>query len=98
MVKQPALYILASRREGTLYIGVTSNLTNRIWEHKNDLTDGFTKEYRVHRLVYYELHGDMPAAIQREKRMKKWNRRWKIELIEKNNPEWRDLWNEIAGA
>ncbi|HEY7167368.1 MAG TPA: GIY-YIG nuclease family protein [Candidatus Binatia bacterium] len=98
MVKQPAVYILASRREGTLYIGVTSNLTNRIWEHKNDLTDGFTKEYRVHRLVYYELHGDMPAAIEREKRMKKWNRRWKIELIEKNNPEWRDLWNEIAGA
>ena len=98
MVKQPAVYMLASRREGTLYIGVTSDLAKRVWEHKNELVDGFTKQYRVQRLVYYELHGDMLAAIEREKQMKKWNRRWKIEIIEKNNPEWRDLWNEIAGA
>jgi putative endonuclease len=98
MVKQPAVYMLASRREGTLYIGVTSDLAKRVWEHKNELVDGFTKQYRVQRLVYYELHGDMLAAIEREKQMKKWNRRWKIEITEKNNPEWRDLWNEIAGA
>ena len=95
-MKQPAAYILASRRNGTLYIGVTSDLVKRIWEHKNDLVDGFTKTYGVHMLVYYELHGDMHAAIAREKALKKWNRAWKIELIEEKNPQWRDLWPEIA--
>jgi len=91
MAKQPAVYILTSKRNGTLYIGVTSNLQKRAWEHKKDLVEGFTKRYGVHRLVYYELHDDMTSAIQREKQMKKWNRAWKLELIEKQNPNWQDL-------
>ena len=95
MSKQPAVYILASKQNGTLYIGVTSDLPKRAWEHKNDWVEGFTKKYRVHRLVYYELHEEMASAIKREKQMKKWNRAWKLELIEKRNPEWRDLWEEI---
>jgi putative endonuclease len=95
MSKQPAVYILASKRNGTLYIGVTSDLQKRAWEHKNDLVEGFTKRYRVHRLVYYELHDDMALAISREKQMKKWNRAWKLELIERENPDWRDLWEGI---
>ncbi len=93
--KQPAVYILASERNGTLYIGVTSDLPKRVWEHKNDVVEGFTKRYSVHRLVYYELHEDMESAIRREKQMKKWNRAWKLELIEKQNPDWRDLWEGI---
>ena len=96
--KQPAVYILASRRDGTLYVGVTSDLVKRIYEHKNNLADGFTKRYGVHTLVYYELHGEMIEAIQREKQIKKWNRQWKVELIEKTNPEWKDLWPEIIGG
>jgi putative endonuclease len=95
-MKQPAVYILASRRNGTLYIGVTSNLVQRVWQHKQDLVEGFTKKYQVHTLVYYEQHGDMVTAITREKQLKKWNRAWKIELIEKQNPTWRDLWPDIA--
>jgi putative endonuclease len=95
-MKQPAVYILASQRNGTLYIGVTSDLIKRVWEHKNDLADGFTKEYQVHTLVYYELHGEMLAAITREKQLKKWNRAWKLKLIEQGNPQWRDLWSDIA--
>jgi putative endonuclease len=95
MSKQPGVYILASKRNGTLYIGVTSNLQKRAWEHKNDLVEGFTKRYGVHRLVYYELHNDMAAAITREKQMKKWNRAWKLQLIERQNPDWRDLWEGI---
>jgi len=95
MPKQPAVYILASKRNGTLYIGVTSNLQKRAWEHKNDVIEGFTKQYRVHLLVYYELHGDMVSAITREKQIKKWNRAWKLELIEEQNPEWQDLWQAI---
>ncbi len=95
MSKQPAVYILASKRNGTLYIGVTSNLPKRGWEHKNDLVEGFTKRYSVYRLVYYELHEDMESAINREKQVKKWNRAWKLELIEKQNPDWRDLWEGI---
>jgi len=95
MSKQPAVYILASKRNGTLYIGVTSDLPKRAWEHKNDVVEGFTKRYSVHRLVYYELHADMGSAIRREKHMKKWNRAWKLELIEKQNPDWRDLWEGI---
>jgi putative endonuclease len=95
MIKQPAVYILASKRNGTLYIGVTRDLQKRAWEHKDDAVEGFTKQYGVHRLVYYELHGDMLSAITREKQMKKWNRVWKLELIEKQNPDWKDLWDAI---
>ena len=90
-MKQPCVYILASRRNGTLYLGVTSNLMKRIWQHKNDLADGFTKRYQVHTLVWYELHGSMQTAIAREKAIKEWKRAWKIELIEKANPQWQDL-------
>ena len=96
MSKQPAVYILASKQNGTLYIGVTSNLQKRAWEHKNDLVEGFTRKYGVHQLVYYELDEDMMSAITREKQMKKWNRAWKLELIERQNPGWRDLWEEIV--
>jgi putative endonuclease len=95
MPKQPAVYILASKRNGTLYIGVTSDLIKRAWEHKNDQVDGFSKKYGVHDLVYYELHENMLSAITREKQIKKWNRAWKLELIEKQNSDWRDLWEEI---
>ena len=87
-----AVYILASRRNGTLYAGVTSDPVRRVWEHTQDLVEGFTKKYRVHRLVYIELHADMAEAILREKRIKKWNREWKIALIENSNPVWNDLW------
>ena len=96
MHKQPAVYVLASKRNGTLYSGVMDDLQKRIWEHRSDSVEGFTKRYSVHHLVYYELHGSMLAAIQREKQLKKWNREWKLELIEKNNPTWKDLWDEIA--
>jgi putative endonuclease len=95
VLKQPAVYILASRRNGTLYVGVTSDLLKRAWTHKNDLVEGFSRKYRVHHLVYYELHGDMVSAITREKQIKKWNRAWKIEPIEEKNPDWKDLWNNI---
>jgi putative endonuclease len=91
------VYILASKRNGTLYIGVTNDLIKRIFEHKNDLIEGFTKKYKVHRLVYYEQTEDIRSAIQREKRLKKWNRQWKIKLIEKINPDWKDLYDELAG-
>ncbi len=94
--KQPAVYILASKRNGTLYIGVTSDLVKRVWQHKNDVHEGFTKKYGIHTLVYYEIHTDMTEAIVREKRLKKWNRAWKIELIEKDNPQWHDLWPELG--
>jgi len=90
-MKQPVVYILASEPYGTLYIGVTSNLSNRIEAHRNGSVEGFTKEYSVHTLVYFEVHADMYEAIQREKRLKKWNRAWKIRLIEEMNPEWKDL-------
>ncbi len=95
-MKRPSVYILASRRNGTLYVGVTSNLPRRVWEHKHDLVAGFTRRYRVHLLVWYEAHASMSAAIQREKAIKKWKRRWKIELIERLNPEWRDLYEDLA--
>ena len=93
--KQPCIYILASKRNGTLYIGVTSDLVKRVWEHKNDLVEGFTKKYAVHRLMYYEMLENMESAIQREKQLKKWNRDWKIDLIEKGNPEWHDLYDSL---
>ena len=92
---QPAVYILASAPNGTLYIGVTSNLVQRIWQHKNDVIEGFTEKYSVHTLVYFELLEDMTNAITREKQLKKWNRAWKLSLIEKQNPNWKDLWPTI---
>ena len=95
MIKQPAVYILASERNGTLYIGVTSDLVKRIWEHKNNLIKGFTKRYSVHHLVWYELHDSMNSAIEREKNIKEWKRAWKIRLIEKDNPNWNDLYDSI---
>ena len=95
MEKQPAVYMLASHRHGTLYVGVTSDLVKRVWEHKENQVEGFSKEYACHTLVYFEQHTEMTAAILREKQMKKWNRAWKIALIEKQNPTWRDLWPEI---
>jgi putative endonuclease len=95
MSKQPCVYILASQRNGTLYIGVISDLVKRVWEHKHDMADGFTKQYGIHTLVYFEQCDDMLAAIAREKHLKKWNRVWKVELIESTNPEWSDLWEEI---
>ena len=95
MSDQYYIYILASRRNGTLYIGVTSDLIKRVYEHKNNLVGGFTKKYNVHRLVYYEKTEDISSAIMREKRIKKWKRTWKIELIEKSNPEWRDLYFDL---
>ena len=91
----PAVYILASQRNGTLYIGVTSHLVQRIWQHKNDLVPGFTEKFGVHDLVYFELLDDMASAITREKQLKKWNRIWKLALIEKQNPTWQDLWPTI---
>ena len=94
-MKIPCVYILASKPNGTLYVGVTSDLVQRIWQHKNNLVEGFTKRYSVHRLVWYEVHEYMESSIRREKTIKKWNRAWKIELIEKNNPTWRDLYNDI---
>jgi len=96
MPKRGYVYILASKRNGTLYTGVTSDLVRRVWEHKQDQIEGFTKRYGVHRLVYVEAHDDIQDAIVREKRIKKWNRAWKIELIEKQNPDWKDLYEEIA--
>jgi putative endonuclease len=95
MTKQPAVYILASKRNGTLYVGVTSDLRKRAWTHKNDLIEGFTRKYSVHLLVYYELYEDMVSAITREKQIKKWNRAWKLELIEEQNPDSKDLWDGI---
>jgi putative endonuclease len=92
---QPAVYILASQRNGTLYTGVTSDLIKRTWEHRSDIVEGFTKRYGIHILAYFKLHGDMISAITREKQIKKWNRAWKIRLIESTNADWRDLWNEI---
>lgn len=89
------VYIVASKRNGTLYIGVTNDLMKRIYEHKNNLVEGFTNKYRVHTLVYFEEHSDINQAILREKQMKKWKREWKLNLIEKLNPEWRDLYGEV---
>jgi len=92
---QPCVYILASKRNGTLYIGVTSDLVKRVWEHKSDFVEGFTKQYQVHDLVWYEIHERMENAIEREKQLKEWQRQWKVELIEKTNPYWNDLYPTI---
>jgi putative endonuclease len=95
VTRQPAVYILASRRNGTLYTGVTSDIVNRVWEHKNDVVEGFTKRYGVHLLVWFELHQTMESAIRREKTIKGWKRRWKLELIEQSNPDWADLYTSL---
>ena len=93
----PCVYILANNPRGTLYIGVTSDLPGRIWQHKNDQADGFTKRYHVHTLVWYEVHEEMESAILREKVLKAWKRLWKVELVESVNPEWRDLYPDVLG-
>ena len=95
-MRTPCVYILASRPNGTLYIGVTSNLPKRVWEHKNDFVKGFTNRYHVHTLVWYEVHESMESAIVREKSLKKWNRAWKLRLIQRDNPKWLDLYGEIC--
>lgn len=89
------VYILASKRNGTLYIGVTNDLVKRAWQHKNNLMDGFTKKYRVHILVYFEETPDVLSAIKREKQLKNWHRQWKINWINKHNPEWKDLYSDL---
>ena len=93
--RHPCVYILASHLRGTLYIGVTSDLIQRIWQHRNDQVDGFTRKYAVHLLVWFEQHGSMEAAILREKAIKEWKRAWKLELIESSNTHWRDLYPDI---
>jgi putative endonuclease len=93
---RPCVYILASRKNGTLYVGVTSDMLRRVWEHKAHVIDGFTTRYHVHILVYAEFHATMAEAILRENRIKQWRRVWKIQLIERANPTWRDLYEEIA--
>ena len=95
-MKRGFVYILASKRNGTLYIGVTSDLAKRVYQHKNQIIGGFTKKYNVHMLVYYEVFDDIYSAIEREKRLKKWKRQWKIELIEKKNRKWKDLYYDIV--
>lgn len=96
-MKQPAVYMLASQRNGTLYIGVTSDLIQRVWQHKEGLVEGFTKAYGVKMLVWYEQHETMESAISKEKAMKKWLREWKLKTIEQTNPDWHDRWPEITG-
>jgi putative endonuclease len=95
-MKSYYVYILASKRNGTLYIGITNDLIRRVYEHKNNIIEGFTKKYNVHSLVYYEVTSEIGAAIQREKQLKKWRRDWKLALIEKENPDWRDLYEEMT--
>jgi putative endonuclease len=93
--KQYFVYILTSKRNGTLYTGITSNLVKRVWQHKHGMIDGFTAKYKVKKLVYYKAHNDPESAITREKQIKKWNRTWKLRLIEEKNPHWNDLYEEI---
>ncbi|MCJ7553100.1 MAG: GIY-YIG nuclease family protein [Ignavibacteriaceae bacterium] len=95
MIKQYYVYILANKRNGTIYIGVTNNLKRRVGEHKEDIIEDFTKKYRIHNLVYFESYNDIKDALTREKRLKKWNREWKIKLIEEMNPDWCDLYNDL---
>ncbi|MEO8365340.1 MAG: GIY-YIG nuclease family protein [Pseudoxanthomonas sp.] len=96
-MKQPAVYMLATGKRGTLYLGVTSNLIARTWQHREHVVEGFTKRYNITMLAWYELHGTMESAILREKQLKKWNREWKLRLVHESNPEWRDLWDDIVG-
>jgi putative endonuclease len=95
-MQQSYVYILASQKNGTLYIGVTSDLVKRVYEHKQNLANGFSKKYNVHNLVYYEVHAEIEKAITREKQIKKWNREWKLKLIEEKNPGWKDLYDEVV--
>ncbi|NWF92865.1 MAG: GIY-YIG nuclease family protein [Syntrophaceae bacterium] len=95
-MKRFYVYILCSKRNGTLYTGVTSNLAKRVYEHKNDMMNGFTKRYKVHRLVWYEIHESWEPAFKREKQIKRWKRAWKLRLIEQNNPFWEDLYEDIC--
>ena len=95
-MEESYVYILASHRNGTLYVGSTTNLIKRIWEHKNKIILGFTAKYQVHQLVYYELHQTIMEAARRERRLKNWCRKWKLNIIEKFNPTWRDLYAEIS--
>ena len=95
-MKQPCVYILANKPNGTLYVGVTSDLIRRVWQHQHDMGGGFTKRYGVHTLVWYEPHTTMAEAITREKRLKEWKRDWKLVLIEKDNPTWRDLYPDLT--
>lgn len=95
-MKNYYVYIMANKKHGTTYVGVTNNLVRRVYEHKNDLVEGFTKKYRIHNLVYYEECGDITSAIEREKVLKKWKRKWKTDLIEDKNKEWRDLYQDIS--
>ena len=95
MDRQPAVYMVASKRNGTLYVGVTSNVAKRVWEHKNNVVEGFTRRYGLHRLVWYEVHETMESAIVREKRIKSWRRIWKLELIEAAHPDGEDLYDAI---
>lgn len=94
-MKDYYVYILASKRNGTLYTGVTSDLIKRVWDHKSHFIKGFTSQYNVHQLVYYEVHGDIMEAIQREKNIKAWKRLWKLRLIEQENPDWEDLYDGL---
>ena len=94
-MKTPCIYLMASERNGTLYVAVTSDLVQRVWQHKEGIVDGFTKRYGVHRLVWYEVHEMMGSAIGREKANKEWNRAWKLPLIEATNPEWEDLYDAL---
>lgn len=93
--RQYFVYILATYKRGTLYVGISGDLIGRTWQHKNDVIDGFTKKYGVHKLVHYEIFEDVMEAIKREKQLKKWSRAWKIELIEKHNPHWKDLFDDL---
>lgn len=95
MQKQYYVYIMASKKHGTLYIGATDDLVKRVYQHKNNLVEGFTKKYNIHMLVYHESTSNASSMVTRERQLKKWNRQWKIELIEKFNPEWKDLYEEI---
>ncbi|MDQ5987586.1 MAG: hypothetical protein CSYNP_03331 [Syntrophus sp. SKADARSKE-3] len=97
MTKTFFVYILCNKKNGTVYTGVTSDLVRRIYEHRNNFVDGFSKKYELHNLVWYELHETANSAIRREKQIKKWERKWKLELIEKDNPDWKDLYDEICG-
>ena len=94
--KRPCVYILTSQRNGTVYVGVTGDLARRIWQHRSESVDGFVQKYGVYRLVFAEFHETMDAAILREKQVKKWRRAWKLELIERGNPQWRDLYDDLA--
>ena len=95
-IKLPRVYILASKKNGTLYVGVTSNVPARVWQHKNDVVEGFSQRYGIHNLVWYEVHPNMQSAIMREKQLKKGSRQRKIDLIVEMNPQWRDLYPEIV--